>query len=128
VAKSSHQGGVNDNYKTSLQTASNFMTPMNLIVDEDQLTTIIKAAFEHYKDKPFGRASFTAKPNGIEVQFHDARCDCDDESSNQEPVDPLAPAKEMLTTWALMGLAGGCGTTPDFGGGQSGGAGATGGW
>ena len=106
---------------------------MQLTLDEDQLTAIIKEAFEHYKSKPFGFASFTEKPNGIEVQFHDAS----DEVRNDEPekkaedIDPLAAAKQMMTTWALMGLGSGDsggGFGGGFGGGSSGGGGATGQW
>lgn len=101
---------------------------MQLTLTESELTAIIKEAMEHYKNKPFGRAIFIQKAEGIEVQFCDVGTEEDipvyrhEEPSREEP-DPIP-------TFHIPDFGGSNDNNPfgGFGGGMSGGAGASGGW
>lgn len=103
---------------------------MELSLTESQLTEIIKEAMAHYKNKPFGRAIFTQKHNGVEVTFCDAGAEEDipvyrhEEPRQREEEEP-APSFQLPNFITNPDGGGGFG---GFGGGKSGGGGASGQW
>lgn len=102
---------------------------MNLELSESDLTSIIKEAMSRYKDKPFGRAIYIQKPEGVEVQFVDAGEEIDIPTYRHREEDYRRSVKpEPVPTFHIPDFIGGNNPFGGFGGGSSGGAGASGGW
>lgn len=102
---------------------------MNLELSESQLTEIIKEAFDHYKGKPFGRAIYVQKENGIEVQFVDIGVD-DIPAYRHESMESKRRTEpdQPMPTFTIPNFITQNDPFGGFGGGSSGGAGASGGW
>lgn len=100
---------------------------MKLELDETELTSIIKEAFVHYAEKPFGYAKFVQTEGGIAVQFYDAGSPEVESEETDDPRPSSSPTIEPESEEPRVAL-------PDpfpfggFGGGNSGGAGASGTW
>jgi|SRR5882724_738755 len=102
---------------------------MNLSLTEDELTQIIKKAFDHYKSKPFGRAIYIQKDNGVEVQFVDVGVDDIPVDRHESIESERETTPDPIATFNIPDfITGDNKHFGGFGGGSSGGAGASGGW
>jgi hypothetical protein len=101
---------------------------MNISLSESDLTAIIKEAMEHYKNKPFGRAIYIQKPSGVEVQFVDVGVDDIPTYRHVEETYKRRVEQDDLPTFHIPDFGGSSDPFGGFGGGASGGAGASGQW